>query len=379
MSLHNRVLALLLTGAAVVASAQTPNLEKMDIVMKAIPNGPVAIVNQEVISAEEYRDLYLGEVARWADLNPAQQTSDEVRIGIALGVLRELIERTLLKQEAVRRKLTIPEADLDAAWNKQMDALRKAMARKQGRSETDLPTEDEVLKASGGTKEAAREELREALMIERARTEIIKERGVTVTDEEVTAWYEKFKDRARRPDMLHVKQIYFAAKGVPDSKKKEAERKATEALQRILAGQSFEGVAKNVSEGAYKEQGGDWGMQPAAKLPVFIREAAMKMKPGDTSAVISSEYGYHIIKLVDSVPGEEISLEEAKDDIRRGLMADKGANAVREFCNGATADSGALSVYLDIEKQLAGNPKLLQALQHMFGEEAAPAPQQTPQ
>jgi len=54
----------LICGWGVVG--QAPELERMDIVLKAVPNGPVARVNGAMIDAEEFKDLYIGELNRLA-------------------------------------------------------------------------------------------------------------------------------------------------------------------------------------------------------------------------------------------------------------------------------------------------------------------------
>lgn len=342
-------------GITPVVYAQAPNLELMDIVLKSVPDGPVAIVNKQAISAQEFKDLYMGEVLRWAQLNPGKPVDDQTRLGIALNGLRMLIEREVLYQEAVARKLNIPQAELEAKWQEELDALKKA-ASKDGNAEL---TEADLLKKAGATREEALAELRKALLVETVRESIMKDKGVTVTDQEVSQWYEENRDLTRRPDMMHLKQIFVqAGKNIKEDKRAEARKKAQDAYDRIRAGQSFEGVAKAVSEGRYKDEGGDWGLLPVSEFPPFIVEAANKLKPGDVSTVIESEWGFHILKLIEVVAGEETSLDKAAPEIRRMLLAKKGSEAIHEFTSKVTANPEALQVFLDLEKQIQARPDL---------------------
>ncbi|GMU91500.1 MAG: hypothetical protein AMXMBFR4_05580 [Candidatus Hydrogenedentota bacterium] len=346
-------------ACATPVCAQAPDLRLMDLVLKAVPDGPVAQVNNVPISAQSFKDLYMGEVLRWAQLNPGENVGDDIRLGIALNCLRALVEQEVLYQEAQRRKLTVSTAEFQERWAKEMDGYRRVTS-KEGESNL---SEEEVLKRANATREEAQAELRRALLIEKMRDQIIAEAGVKVTDQEVNEWYAQNRSVTRRPDMIHLKQIYVQAdKSRRDKKNEQAQQKIQDAYNRIRAGQSFEGVAKAVSEGKHKDNGGDWGMQPASIFPPFIIEAANKLKPGEISAPIESEYGYHILKLVEIVPGEEVSIDKVRDNIRNMLLHKKGGQAVNEFCSKVTSDAQAVRVYLDLEKELALRPGLMEKL-----------------
>ena len=360
-------------GGVSRAQAQAPNLDLMDIVLKSVPDGPVAIVAGAAISSQEFKDLYMGEVLRWAQMNPGKQVDDEVRLGIAMNGLRMLIEREVLYQEALKRKLTIPDSELEAKWQAELAGMKKASA-KEGQPE---PSEADVLKLAGVTREQALTELRKAMLVEKLRETIMNEKGVTVSGQEVADWYEQNKNLTRRPDLIHLKQIFIQAdKNRKDAKKDAARQRADEAYQRIQSGQSFEGVAKAVSDGRYKEDGGDWGTRPVGEFPPFIVDAANKLKPGEVSQPIASEYGYHILKLVEAVPGAETPLEKAAPDVRRMLMAKKGAQAVREFTSKVIGDPKTLQVFLDLEKQIELRPGLREKLAE--GVPATPPPAAQP-
>jgi parvulin-like peptidyl-prolyl isomerase len=320
-----------------------------------VPDGPVALVNGAPVSNQEFKDLYMGEVLRWAQLNPGQEVSDEVRLGIGLNGLRMLIEREILYQEAQKRKLSIPESELEAKWQEELETLRKASSG-EGASEL---TEAVILERAGATRQEALTELRKAMLIEKVRDAIMKEKGVNVSDQEVKDWYSQNRDVTRRPDMMHLKQIFIQGDKTRKDKQDEAARKrAEDAYKRILAGQSFEGVAKAVSDGRHKDEGGDWGMQSVTDFPLFIVEAANKMQPGEISKPVESEFGFHILKLIEVVPGEEVPLDRAEKDIQAMLRSRKGAQAIRDFTSAVTGDPNALQVFLDLDNQILGSPEL---------------------
>jgi len=348
--------AALLAFAAVSASAQAPDLNRMDLVLQSVPDGPVAVVDGKPIRPEVFKDLYMGEVMRWAQMNGNQNVPDDERLGIAMNSLRVLIEREVLYQEAAKRKITVSDADLQEKWKSEIADLTKRVT-KDGEP---VPSEADVLKRANTTKDEALAELRRAMQVDQVREQIMKEKGVTVTDQEVADWFAKNKNMTRRPDMLHLKQIFFKA----DKAKKNAtaKQKAEDAIKRLKAGESFEGVANKLSEGQYKDKGGEWPVMPADQFPPFIRDAAAKMKPGEVSEPIESQYGIHILKLVEVIPGQEGSIDNAGPRIKEMMLAQKGNRAVSEYCSKITGDPARVQVYLDLQKQLELRPDLVKKL-----------------
>ncbi|HRI87679.1 MAG TPA: peptidyl-prolyl cis-trans isomerase [Candidatus Hydrogenedentes bacterium] len=341
------------------ALAQAPDLSKMDVVLKAVPDGPVAVVNGQPIPARVFRDLYMGEVIRWAATNQSRDVPDDDRLGIAIHSLRVLVEREVLYQEAQKRNISVSDADLQAKWKSEFEDLRKRVSK-----EGEAPlTEAQVLERANTDRNEALSELRKAMMVDLVRQALIKEKGVTVSDAEVSAWFNENRKSTSRPDMLHLKQIYFKADKTATPKQKDAARaKANTALERIKSGQSFEGIARDMSEGQYKDNGGEWPVMPSSEFPPFILNAVNTMKPNDISPVIESEVGFHILKLIEVIPGQEGSLEKAAPRIKEMLIAQKGARVVSEFCGATTGDPNKVRVYLDLEKQLQLRPDLVKKI-----------------
>src|SRR6185295_18675869 len=141
-----------------VAWAAAPDLSNMDIVLKSVPDGPVAVVNGQPINSSTFKDLYMGEMVRWGKVN-SRNIPDDERLGIAANSLRMLIEREVLYQEAVRRKLSVSDTELQAKWKSEFDDLKKRVTK-----DGDPPlSEDEVLKRANTTRAEAMNELRRAM------------------------------------------------------------------------------------------------------------------------------------------------------------------------------------------------------------------------
>lgn len=355
--------AAVLAGVCLGAWAQAPKLEGLDIVLDAVPAGPVALVNNQPIPSEEFVELYKGELTRYQQMRPQDTISDAFRIGLALRCMRTLIEKELLLQEAEKRDVTISDEVVEQRWAKEIENIGKQLSQNK-----DKPlTEEEVLKEAGAKRENAIAELREALLIEKMREIIAKDQGVTVTDDEVKKQFEEMnKDGARPSDRAHMRQIFLRAPAgagtAASSARETARNKAQEALSRIRAGRNFEAVAKEVSDEPFRSKGGDLGPALIETMPDFMAEAARTLSPGEISDVIESEFGYHIIQLVELLPGEEVTYEKAAPFIKSTLMLRKTNAAVEEFCRKATENEDAIQTALDLDKKLITHPELLDML-----------------
>ncbi len=354
---------LAVVGSA-IGWAQAPDLERMDIVLKSIPNGPVALVGSQAIPADEFRDLYIGELVRLQRMGPKRELSDADRIEIAMNCLRLLTERSILYQESGRRRITVEEMVVAEAWKREVERLGKTLSKDPAQP----LSEEDVLKLAGVTREKALEELHRTLVIERMREQILKDKGVAITEKEVADFYEANRSRSQQADRVRLQQVFIrSAAGQPG--RDAARGRAETVLARIRAGQSFAAIAKAESDGPFKETGGEMGPVPFDRLPEPLQEAVLEMGPGDLSGVIETEHGFHIFKLLEIIPGKNLTLEELTPQIRRLLLSRKSNEAVRQFCEEVTSGEGYIQVYLDLDKQLSVKPDLQQDLERLWAGE----------
>jgi parvulin-like peptidyl-prolyl isomerase len=343
--------------------AQAPDLARMDFVLQSVPNGPVASVRGVSIPPESFRDYYVGELVHWDKANPETQVNDQLRIAIALRVLRQLIQQEVLFQEADKRGVTVSATELNERWNVEFAKIKQSLPA----TERDSLTDDQILDQLGATREDARADLHRVLLIGKMHDRIIADAGVTVSDEQLAEWYTANEQMSTRPETIHVKQLFFKAEERPaavknrsNQTKAKAKQKADRALLQIQSGQSFEKVARDMSDGQFKDSGGDWGERPAGQLPPFVVEAARKLSPGALSPVVESQYGFHIVKLIAMTDAGKVPLKQAAPEIRRLLTRQKGSEEVHRYCAKTMGDPDSVRVYLDLESQLRRRPELLE-------------------
>ena len=345
------------------AWAQAPDLERMDFILRSVPDGPVARVNGVSVPSGDFRRLYVTELASWAMQAHDKDVPNTVRMETAVRCLRLLIQREILFQEAQKRKTTVPETELEQAWKEEMQRVSRSIGK-----DPDTPaTEEDVLKWAGLSREEALNSVRRDMVIEKVRDAITKEKGVKVTEAEMREFFKEQQQLFKRADKCHLKQIFIGfgpqVPSVDETRKLRAREKMDTAIRRIRAGESFESVAKAMSEAPDAEKGGDMGMLALNALPPFFADAAYKLQPGQMSDVIESALGVHLIQLVGFEAGAEPGFEKDKTIIEKMLLTRKSNEVIEDFCKPVLDAEGAVQVYLALDKTLDTFPGIKEEIQ----------------
>lgn len=339
--------------AASIAAAQAPDLERMDIVMKSVPAGPVAKVRGVNIGRDEFVKFYTAELALLARRTGGQITMED-RVQLGLSCLRILVQHELLYQEAQSKGMRPSDAEVRKAWERERETLRDRIRRTSGVEASD----EEVLQRAGYRSEAeVLKEVRRSLMIERMSRKILDDANYEVDESQVKSLYEKQQQGFGQPAQLHLQQVFISAergKGPRARKAREdARMKAEEALQRLQTGQRFGAVVRQMSDGRNSETGGHMGPLPKDQFPPFMVEAVQALEPGQYTGVLESDFGYHIVRLVELVPGADADAGAAKKVIREYLRDKEGERIIGEHCEGLVKSPSELQIYLELEENLA--------------------------
>lgn len=134
-------------------------------------------------------------------------------------------------------------------------------------------------------------------------------KDVKVNEEETLSYYEKNKNQFVEGESVRASHILI-----------DDEDKAKEAAQEIKAGLSFEEAAQKYSACPSSAQGGDLGFFTRGKMVPQFEEAAFKMEVGEISQPVKSDFGYHIIKLVDKKEEDSKSYDQVKEEIRQRML-----------------------------------------------------------
>ena len=140
---------------------------------------------------------------------------------------------------------------------------------------------------------------------------------INVTDEQLRTAYSNALDNFRMPERVHARHILLKTEGKSDAEKKALQAKAEDLLKQLKNGADFAEMAKKYSDDGSKDQGGDLGWFVRNQMVAEFDSVAFTLKPKELSGVVTSQYGYHIIQVLEKEPAKLKPFEEVKDELAK--------------------------------------------------------------
>jgi peptidyl-prolyl cis-trans isomerase C len=281
------------------------------------PTAAIARVNGIDIPSrmlEQTLKLYLEKKGQDAKTLPPPKIQD-----LRKQLVDSLVSSELLYQTSVAAKIGVTEEMV----NQQLRVL-------QGK----FPSDQEFtkyLQDQGLTLEEMKERVRRNMATEQlVKREV--DSKVSVSDAEISDYYQKNKERMRRPEAVKLSEIFVRvdSRASADAKSK-ARQKIEAVLKEARGGKDFAALAKQFSESPDAKDGGEMGyVTRGGTLPV-LAEAAFKLKVGEVSDVVESPFGYHVLRVAEKKPAGDVSLAEAKPQISSFLYQQKEREAFNAY------------------------------------------------
>lgn len=242
--------------------------------------------------------------------------------------LTSLVGTELLYQNAISRSAQVTDAEVSAEFDK----VAKTFA-----SDAALNTE---LANRNMERDDLRKEIEKSLVVDRF-IEATIDKKITVAPAEVAEYYKSNPDEFKHPDLIRTSHILFAVPERASAAEEAAARQRADALLlRVRKGEDFAKLARENSMDASASQGGDIGLTEKGQLDPTYESAAWSMTIGQTSGVIRSRFGYHIIKVTEKKKAGVATLEEAREELteflktqKRNAELDKLVRDLREKAN----------------------------------------------
>lgn len=207
-----------------------------------------------------------------------------------------LITNKLIELEADKQKITVSDEEVE----EELATLSESYG-----GETAL---EEAVVATGMTMDDVREDI-----INYIKTEKLLEPRIEITDEELQTYFDENKDTFATAEQVQASHILVAD-----------EATANEVKSKLDAGEDFSELAKEYStDTTTAESGGDLGYFSSGDMVAEFEEVAFALGVDEISAPVKTEYGYHIIKVVDHQEAKEANFEDSKEEISDTLMNDK--------------------------------------------------------
>lgn len=158
------------------------------------------------------------------------------------------------------------------------------------------------------------------------------------TDEEVQRYYEEHQDELSRDEQVHVRHIFIQLRpDMTEEERSEARQRIDDIKARLDKGESFEDLAVTLSEDAAAAGGGDLGWLHREQVAGPFQVVAFSTPAGEISDVVATDYGYHIIQVLERKEGGVMPLEDARPLIEDQLRDVKTPDAVRSYIDGLRA------------------------------------------
>jgi peptidyl-prolyl cis-trans isomerase D len=158
---------------------------------------------------------------------------------------------------------------------------------------------------------------------------------INVTDDQLRTAYSNALDNFRMPERVHARHILLKTDGKSDAEKKALQAKTEDLIKQLKNGADFAELAKKNSQDGSAEQGGDLGWFVRGAMVPEFDTVAFALKPKEISGVVTSQFGYHIIQVLEKDPAKLKPFEEVKDElakeVRAQLVTDKMQTAGDEL------------------------------------------------
>ena len=169
-----------------------------------------------------------------------------------------------------------------------------------------------------------------------------------ISDDVLKQQYQANIQQYEVPSQVHVQHILFKTVGQTDALVEETRKKAEDVLKQAKKGAKFDELAKKYSEDpGSKDKGGDLGwIRQGQTVPEF-EKTAFSLAPGQISDLVRTQYGFHIIKVLEKQNAHTKPFEEVKDSIRTPLLlteADKQASQTADQLSAAIRRSSKISL-----------------------------------
>ncbi|CAN0241824.1 unnamed protein product [Phaeothamnion confervicola] len=179
-----------------------------------------------------------------------------------------------------------------------------------------------------------------------------------VTEDELKAAYAARSSQYKQDEQRRISHILIPAAADAKPAEKEAAKKKAEGLLaelRKAPGRFAELARQNSKDPGSAEKGGDLGVVAPGMMVKPFEEAAFKLKDGETSEVVETEFGYHIIRVTGIQAAKVKGLDEIRAELSKELARQKGT---RRFAEAAEAFSNLVYEQSDSLKPAAERFKL---------------------
>ncbi len=265
----------------------------------------LARVNGQEVKKSDF-DLLVRNIELSRGPIPTERRDEVLR-----AALNQLVEYTLLQQEAKNRKVTVSDAEVN-----------ERIKQMQGQ----FPTE-EAFKKALSARDMSIDRLRDDARVDMVITRLVEDEVATAqppTDAECKDYYDKNPDKFKLGEAVRASHILILADEKADEATKKKARAQIEAVnKRVKAGEDFAQLAKEHSQDGSAAQGGDLDFFGRGRMVPPFEQAAFALKPGEVSDIVTTQFGYHIIKVTERRTESTIPFDDQLQERLRQILTEQ--------------------------------------------------------
>ncbi|MEE8259532.1 MAG: peptidylprolyl isomerase [Nitrospinaceae bacterium] len=283
----------------------------------------VAIVNKEVITRENFQNELKWSKRKYrVEKNDALEANQN--IWLKTNILNELIQESLLRQEAIRQDVKISSGEFE----KYLDQSKEGYKESTFQRALDI---EEISRSQWEDK------LKTHLLIRKLIEEVIN-RKIEIKEEQLVGYFKQHREEFQKGEQVRTLHIMV-----------ETEDEARRISKLIRKGKSFSELAKQHSTSPEGKTGGDMGYYEAGQMPKWFDDV-FKLKVNKVSDIIRTPFGVHIFKVVDKKPERKMSFEESKKQIHTTLLHEAQEQAFHTWVEEIKKKSEIIIKYEILEK-----------------------------
>ncbi len=281
-------------------------------------NGIVAVVEDKAITVEEVRRELAPLVPELMRTHKSQEEYNRALESLQADIIQQLIDRVLIIKEFRKdEKKKIPPYYVD---NEISDI-------QTGQFEGDRSKFLAYLRAKGKTQREFRREIEEDIIYSYMRSQMRKSTSV-ISPVKIQTYYNENKDKFYQDDAVDMRLIQLNRNSLTES---ELLAQANNVVARVNAGEKFDEIAKEVSQDARKDRGGDWGWQKRADLRKEFVDQLFALEKGQcTQPIILGESAF-VLYVADRKFAGIQPIEAVRSDIERILVSQMARDAQEQW------------------------------------------------
>ncbi len=284
------------------------NLQIQSLYSSEIVDRIVVVVNDDIITLSDLNEVFDQYYQKIIKSGYLPDREKKMIYQVRKDAIDRLIDKKLTEQEIGKNNISVDDKELDSA----IERIKK-----------DNYYTDEDLRAAllqeGLTIDGYKDSLEKQILRSKLVNYQVKSK-IVITEEDIKDYYNKNAKQYKGKIKYHLRNLLIPLpEYATEDEKKNAENKMKSILDSLNKGEDFAEAAKKYSGSALASQGGDLGFIEESGLSAKLQQVIRKIKVGEYTGIIETDYGYQIFFVEEIVTTEGKSFELAYADIENKL------------------------------------------------------------